>query len=87
MLPSIPTDGTGSRNYLWSPGTFSNDINISKTIPMFNSPDQLVANLVGRSPNATTAEKFNQYRSGVGHYSLTSVMDMRRIEMGVRLKF
>lgn len=129
-LPGIPGDGSGSRNYLWSPGTFSNDINISKDFriregmglelrasmfnpfnqvrrqdlntthqfkfkgatfaqgySLFNSPDQLVANLVSRSPNATEAEKYNQYRNGVGHYNITSVMDMRRIEIGLRFKF
>ncbi|MGH8247406.1 MAG: hypothetical protein ACREUU_13360, partial [Gammaproteobacteria bacterium] len=29
-LPSIPHVGMGSRNYLWSPGTFSNDMSITK---------------------------------------------------------
>ncbi|MBL8233309.1 MAG: TonB-dependent receptor [Bryobacterales bacterium] len=130
LLPGIPGDGMGSRNYLWSPGTFSNDINISKNFriregmglelrasmfnpfnqvrrqelntshqfkmkganlsdgySLFNSPDQLVANLVSRSPNATNAEKFNQYRNGVGHYTLTNVLDMRRIEIGMRFRF
>jgi outer membrane receptor protein involved in Fe transport len=129
-LPGIPGDGSGSRNYLWSPGTFSNDINISKQFrireskgfelrasffnpfnqvrrqdlntsfqykmkgadfsdgySLFNSPNQLVANLVGRSPNATEAEKYNQFRNGVGHYALTTVMDMRRIEIGLRFTF
>lgn len=129
-LPGIPDTGLGSRNYLWSPGTFSNDINISKTFPvregmglelraslfnpfnqvrrqdtntghtykmkgrqladgydLFNSPTSLVQNLVSRIPNATEAEKYNQYRSGVGHYNVTSVLDMRRIEMGLRFKF
>jgi hypothetical protein len=129
-LPGIPNDGTGSRNYVWSPGTFSNDINISKTFAvregmglelraslfnpfnqvrrqdtnightfkmqgrnlsdgyyLFNSPDMLVQNLVSRVPNSTEAEKYNQYRSGVGHYNVTSVLDMRRIEIGLRFKF
>ena len=129
-LPGIPGDGTGSRNFLWSPGTFSNDINVNKEFKfrerlgmelrasffnpfnqvrrqdlntthqfkfkgaklsdgytLFNSPETLVQNLVSRSPNATATEKFNQYRNGVGHYALTTVMDMRRIEIGLRLKF
>jgi hypothetical protein len=129
-VPSVPNDGTGSRNYLWSPGTFSNDINISKMFPigegkglelraslfnpfnqvrrqdintghtykmkgaklsdgyyLFNSPEMLVQNLVSRVPTANTAEQYNQYRGGVGHYSVTSVLDMRRIEVGLRFKF
>jgi hypothetical protein len=130
QLPAIGTDGTGSRNYLWSPGSFSNDINVSKNIPirerlavevrasffnpfnqvrrqdlntshqfkfngatlaqgytLFNSPQVQVDNLLRNSPNATEAEKYNQYRNGVGHSNVTSVMDMRRIEIGMRIKF
>ena len=124
------SDGSGSRNYLWSPGTFSNDINVSKTFPikerlglelrasffnpfnqvrrqdlntaftfkmkgkslddgyiLNNSPEQNVANLLAQKPGGTPAHQYNQYRGGVGHTNLTSVMDMRRIEIGVRLKF
>ncbi|MBI4877569.1 MAG: carboxypeptidase regulatory-like domain-containing protein [Acidobacteria bacterium] len=130
QIPAIPGDGMGSRNYLFSPGTFSNDINISKMFPiregkglelrasffnpfnqvrrqeintgatykmrgakmsdgyyLFNSPQVLVQNLLGRSPNANTAEQYNQYRGGFGHYNMTSVLDMRRVEVGVRFKF
>jgi hypothetical protein len=129
-IPGIPGDGTGSRNYLWSPGTFSNDVNISKTFPiregkglelraslfnpfnqvrrqdtnightfkmkgagisdgyyLFNAPATLVENLVSRVPNASEAERYNQFRGGVGHYNVTSVLDMRRIEVGLRFKF
>ncbi len=130
VLPGIPNDGMGSRNYLWSPGTFSNDINISKLFrvregmglelraslfnpfnqvrrqdtntghtfkmrgpklsdgySLLNTPEGLVQNLVSRLPNASEAEKYNQYRSGVGHYNVTSVLDMRRVEVGLRFKF
>ncbi|MBN8733478.1 MAG: carboxypeptidase regulatory-like domain-containing protein [Acidobacteria bacterium] len=129
-LPGIPDLGMGSRNYLLSRGTFSNDINVSKTFPirerlglelrasffnpfnqvrrqdvntgftykmkganlangyyLYNSPQQLVTNLVERLPNSTEAEKYNQFRSGVGHETVTTVMDMRRIEIGIRVKF
>jgi hypothetical protein len=129
-IPAIPGDGRGSRNYLWSPGSFSNDINVTKQFPiteskslelrasffnpfnqvrrqdtntgltykmrganvsdgfyLMNSPDMLVSNLLGRVGTATEAEKYNQYRSGVGHYNVTSVLDMRRIEIGLRLRF
>lgn len=129
-IPPPPNAGMGSRNYLWSRGTFSNDINITKQFPirerlglelrasffnpfnqvrrqdentgftfkmlgrtladgyyLYNSPEQLVANLVSRLPNSTEAEKYNQFRGGVGHENVTSVMDMRRIEIGVRLRF
>ncbi len=129
-IPAIPGVGMGSRNYLWSPGTFSNDINISKMFPiregkglelraslfnpfnqvrrqdinightfkmrgsgmsdgysLFNTPEMLVQNLVSRVGGATEAEKYNQYRGGVGHTDVTSVLDMRRIEIGLRFKF
>jgi len=46
-----------------------------------------VQNLVSRNPGATEAEKYNQYRSGVGHENVTSVLDMRRIEIGLRFNF
>lgn len=124
------SDGSGSRNYLWSPGTFSNDINVSKTFPIRekvglelrasffnpfnqvrrqdlnttftfkmkgktladgyyinNSPEQNVTNLLAAKPAATELEKYNQFRGGVGHANLTSVMDMRRVEIGLRLRF
>jgi hypothetical protein len=130
QLPAIGNPGLGSRNYIWAPGSFSNDINLSKNFPirerlamevrasffnpfnqvrrqdinsshqfkfngrnlsdgyvLFNSPQTQVDNLVSRSPNATEAEKYNQYRGGVGHANVTSVMDMRRIEIGLRIKF
>jgi hypothetical protein len=129
-IPGMPNNGMGSRNYLWSQSTFSNDINISKNFPirekmglelrasffnpfnqvrrqdintgftfkmqgpqlangyyLYNSPQQLVTNLVERLPNANNAEKYNQFRSGVGHENVTSVMDMRRVEIGLRLRF
>lgn len=129
-VPNLPTDGTGSRNYLWGPGTFSNDINISKQFPirekmglelraslfnpfnqvrrqvlnngftfkmrgataaegayLFNSPDQLVTNLVNRLPTANETEKYNQYRLGVGHSNVTDVLANRIIEIGLRLRF
>jgi hypothetical protein len=47
----------------------------------------LVQNLLSRIPTANTAEQYNQYRGGVGHYNVTSVLDMRRIEVGLRFKF
>jgi hypothetical protein len=129
-INGINPQGMGSMSYLWSPGTFSNDINITKQFPikegigmelrasffnpfnqvrrqdlntgltfkmkgsqlsngyyLYNSPEQLVTNLVAQKPTATAAEKYNQYRGGVGHYNVTSVLDNRRIEIGVRFKF
>lgn len=129
-VPGIPDVGMGSRNYLWSPGTFANDVTITKVFPihegkalelraslfnpfnqvrrqdvntthtfkmkganlsdgyyLFNSPQMLVSNLVGRVATATEAEKYNQYRSGVGHSNVTSVLDMRRVEVGLRFRF
>ncbi len=128
--PGIPDQGLGSRNYLYSPGTFSNDVNISKLFTLregkalelraslfnpfnqvrrqdtntghtykmrgrglsdgyylFNAPEALVQNLVSRVGGATEAEKYNQYRGGVGHYNVTSVLDMRRVEVGLRFRF
>jgi hypothetical protein len=54
---------------------------------LFNSPDQLVRNLLDRRPNATPQEIFNQYRSGFGHVNLTSVQPNRIIEIGLRFRF
>jgi len=123
--------GTGSRNFLVTPGMHSNDINVSKRFPigerrnleiraslfnpfnavrrdnfantnavykangataasgfrLWNSPEQLVTNLVNRNPNATAAERYNQYRAGFGHINLTDVQPMRTIEIGLRLRF
>jgi hypothetical protein len=130
IIPPLPNVGMGSRNYLWSPGTFSNDINLSKMFSvreglglelraslfnpfnqvwrqdintghtfkmrgrqladgyyLFNTPELQVQNLLGRVGSATEAEKYNQYRGGVGHANVTSVLDMRRIEVGLRFKF
>jgi outer membrane receptor protein involved in Fe transport len=130
VIPGLGGVGMGSRNYLWSRGTFSNDINVSKQFPirerlglelrasffnpfnqvrrqdenlslqykmkgrtledgyyLYNSPEQLVTNLLERLPNSTEAEKYNQYRGGVGHENVTSVLDMRRIEIGIKLRF
>jgi hypothetical protein len=141
VAPRILSNGTNANNgladtahmfdnFLWSRGTFSNDINVSKQFPikerfglelrasffnpfnqvrrqdqnnslqfkmkgrtladgyyLYNSPEQLVTNLVERLPNSTEAEKYNQYRGGVGHENVTSVMDMRRIEIGLKLRF
>jgi hypothetical protein len=44
-------------------------------------------NLVATNPNATALERYNQYRLGVGHQDVTSVLDPRRIEIGLRFKF
>jgi hypothetical protein len=128
--PAVPDVGMGSRNYLWSPGTFSNDVNITKQFPvregmglelrasffnpfnqvrrqdlntshtykmkgpklsdgyyLYNSPETQVKNPLERLPGANQAEQYNQYRNGVGHQNLTSVLDMRRIEIGLRFKF
>ncbi len=38
-------------------------------------------------PECDRSGKYNQYRTGVGHYNVTSVLDMRRIEVGLRFKF
>ena len=43
--------------------------------------------LVATNPNATALERYNQYRLGVGHQDVTSVLDPRRIEIGLRFKF
>ena len=52
-----------------------------------NTPDRLAQNLVATNPNPTALERYNQYRLGVGHQDVTSVLDPRRIEIGLRFKF
>ena len=54
---------------------------------LFNSPDQLVRNLLERRPTATALEQYNQYRSGFGHVNLLSTLPMRIIEVGLRFRF
>jgi hypothetical protein len=54
---------------------------------LFNTPERLSQNLVATNPNATALERYNQYRVGVGHQDVTSVLDPRRIEIGLRFKF
>ena len=129
-LPGIGNPGLGSRNYLWSPGTYSNDVTVRKTFPIhesmgmelrasffnlfnnvrrqtlntavaykmkgaqlsdgysiFNSPEQLQANFKTSNPNASAQELYNQYRQGFGSTNITTVLDPRRIEIGMRFKF
>ncbi len=129
-LPALGDIGLGSRNYLATQGTFSNDINLSKTFPikegkglelrasffnpfnqvrrtginttetfkmkgpslangyyLYNTPDQQVNLLAANNPKANAIERYNQYRGGVGHENVTSVSDMRRVEIGLRFKF
>jgi len=135
-LPGIGNPGLGSRNYLWSQGTNSNDVTLRKLFPIhesmgfelrasffnvfnnvrrsavgtnlplntaviykmkgaqvsdgystFNSPEQLQANLKASNPNASAAELYNQYRQGFGSTNITTVLDPRRIEIGMRFKF
>ena len=135
-FPDIGNPGFGSRNYLWSQGTNSNDVTLRKLFPIheamgfelrasffnvfnnvrrsavgtnlplntavvykmkgaqlsdgysiFNSPEQLQANLKASNPNASAAELYNQYRQGFGSTNITTVLDPRRIEIGMRFKF
>ena len=49
---------------------------------IYNTPDALASRATG------TAEAiYNQYRTGVGHYNMTSVLDPRRIEIALKFKF
>jgi hypothetical protein len=125
-VPNISTDATGTLNTLFSPGTFSNDITISKRFPIreamgfelrasifnifnnnrhqdvntayifkmkgaqlangysiFNTPDNLAAGVSSSNPESI----YNAYRTGVGHYNMTSVLDPRRIEIALKFKF
>jgi hypothetical protein len=120
-------NGTGPRNFLTAPGTFANDMTMSKKFTIiegktlelrvsaynafnqvrrtvlntsvqykaqgasfsngfavYNTPDQL-ASRVAANTNPVTV--FNQYRSGVGYYNLTTVQPMRVIELGLKFRF
>jgi hypothetical protein len=49
---------------------------------IYNTPDALAGRATG------TAEAiYNQYRTGVGHYNMNSVLDPRRIEIALKFKF
>ena len=54
---------------------------------LYNSPEMQVTNLLTRLPNSNELEKYNQYRNGVGHQNMTSVLGNRIIEIGLRLRF
>ena len=60
---------------------------ISDGYTIFNSPEQLQANLKASNPNASAQELYNQYRQGFGGTNITTVLDPRRIEIGMRFKF
>ncbi len=60
---------------------------LSDGYSIFNSPEQLRANLQASNPNASAQDLYNQYRQGFGSTNLTSVLDPRRIEIGMRFKF
>jgi hypothetical protein len=59
---------------------------LSNRYSAFNSPEQLQANLK-TNPNAAASDLYNQYRQGFGSTAITTVLDPRRIEIGIRLKF
>jgi hypothetical protein len=125
-VPNISTDASGALTQLFSPGTWSNDITISKKFPIheamgfelrasifnifnsnrhqdantayiykmkgaqlssgysiFNTPDNLAARSTSTDPEAV----YNQYRTGVGHFNMTSVLDPRRIEIAIKFRF
>ena len=65
----------------------ANGRNLSDGFRLYNTPEQLVSNLLQLRPNATPLEQYNQYRAGFGHVDLTNVMPMRIIEIGLRFKF
>ncbi len=60
---------------------------LSDGYSIFNSPEQLRANLLASNPNASAQDLYNQYRQGFGSTNITSVLDPRRIEIGMRFKF
>lgn len=76
------------RDLVNSTATFkANGRNLSDGFRLFNTPEQQVANLLERRPNATPQEQYNQFRSGFGHVNLTDTLPMRIIEIGLRFKF
>jgi len=129
-LPAVGTDGRGSLSYYFAPGTFSNDVTLTKQIPirepvkaelrasiynlfntprhqdvliapvfkangatsasgytLFNTPENLVANLLKSTPTANAQAQYNIYRTGVGSTNMTSVLDARRIELSLKVNF
>jgi hypothetical protein len=76
------------RDNVNSTATFkANGRNFSDGFRLFNTPEQQVANLLERRPNATPLEQYNQDRTGFGHVDLTNTLPMRIIEVGLRLRF
>ena len=60
---------------------------LSDGYSIFNSPEQPRANLKASNPNASELDPYNQYRQGFGSANITTVLDPRRIEVGMRFKF
>jgi hypothetical protein len=60
---------------------------LSDGYSIFNSPEQLRANLKASNRNTSELDLYNQYRQGFGSTNITTVLDPRRIEVGMRFKF
>ena len=65
--------------------------NFVTTSPLFRTPNFRKRAFPDRSlasnPNASAQDLYNQYRQGFGSTNITSVLDPRRIEIGMRFKF
>ena len=59
-------------------------LSFSNGFAVYNTPDQLASRVAA---NANPVTVFNQYRSGVGYYNLTSVQPMRILELGLKFRF
>src|SRR5262249_52650590 len=60
---------------------------LSDGYSIFNSPEQLQANLKASNPNASALDLYNQYRQGFGSTNITTLLQPRRVEIGMRFKF
>jgi hypothetical protein len=56
----------------------------SNGFAVYNTPDQLAARTAANTNPVTV---FNQYRTGVGYYNLTTVQPMRVVELGLKFRF
>ena len=63
----------------------ANGATLAQGFTVYNTPDQLAQRAQASNLNALGV--YNQYRTGVGTWNLTSVQPMRIMEVGLKFRF
>ena len=75
------------QDVLIAPTFKANGASPSAGVALYNTPENLVANLLKSNPSANAITQYNTYRTGVGSTDMTSVLDPRRLELALKLSF